>query len=40
MAVATFLWLAWVPLAVQGEYVHAQKGTTIRALSVFQAALA
>jgi hypothetical protein len=30
MTVSTFLWLAWLPLAVQGEYLHAQKDTTIR----------
>jgi len=39
MAVVTFLWLAWLILAVQNEYLHAQdlpyKGKTIRVIVGF-----
>jgi hypothetical protein len=44
MAVAMFLWLAWLILAVQGEYLHAQdlpyKGKTIRVIVSFRVAAA
>ena len=40
MTVSTFLWLAWLPLAVQGEYSMRKRTRPFASSSVFQAAFA